>query len=68
MSDKPNVPPELDAITDIVLAYRPKPKSKAAKRRIRRKKREEKRNEALPELSAPQSDESIIPREFEVAQ
>jgi hypothetical protein len=29
----------LDAITDVVLAYRPKPKTKAAKRRIRRKKR-----------------------------
>lgn len=30
---------ELNAITDVVLAYRPKPKTKAAKRRIRRKKR-----------------------------
>lgn len=29
----------LDAIADVVLAYRPKPKTKAAKRRIRRKKR-----------------------------
>jgi len=29
----------LDAITDVVLAYHPKPKTKAAKRRIRRKKR-----------------------------
>lgn len=29
----------LDAITDVVLAYKPKPKTKAAKRRIRRKKR-----------------------------
>lgn len=31
---------ELDKITDIVLAYRPKPKTKAAKRRIRRNKRQ----------------------------
>jgi hypothetical protein len=32
-------PPELDQITDVVLAYRPKIKMKAAKRRARRKKR-----------------------------
>ena len=31
-------PRELDAITDVVLAYKPKPKTKAAKRRNRRKK------------------------------
>lgn len=31
-------PTELDAITDVVLAYKPKPKTKASKRRIRRKK------------------------------
>jgi hypothetical protein len=36
-------PPELDRITDVVLAYRPKPKTKASKRRARRKKREAKR-------------------------
>lgn len=35
-------PPELDKIADVVLAYRPKPKTKAAKRRIRRKNRETK--------------------------
>ncbi len=29
---KKKVPEELDKITDVVLAYRPKPKSKAAKR------------------------------------
>jgi hypothetical protein len=29
-------PPELDAIAKVVLAYRPKPKTKAAKRRKRR--------------------------------
>jgi len=35
-------PRELDAIVDTVLAYKPKPKTKAAKRRIRRKKRKAK--------------------------
>jgi hypothetical protein len=45
-------PLELDKITDTVLAYRPKPKTKAAKRRARRKKREAKRNESI---SAPVS-------------
>ena len=40
-----NVPPELDRIIDVVLAYRPKPKTKASKRRARRKKREEKQKE-----------------------
>jgi len=38
MSDtKP--PKELDAIADVVLAYRPKPKSKPAKKRKRMRKR-----------------------------
>lgn len=32
----------LDAVTDVVLAYKPKPKTKAAKRRIRRNKRKAK--------------------------
>lgn len=32
-------PPELDRITDAILKYRPAPKTKAAKKRIRRKKR-----------------------------
>lgn len=32
----------LDAVADVVLAYRPKPKTKAAKRRIRRNKRKAK--------------------------
>jgi hypothetical protein len=32
-------PKELDAIVDTVLAYKPKPKTKAAKRRIRKQKR-----------------------------
>jgi len=40
---KPKAPIELDAITDVVLAYHPKSKTKASKRRERRKKREEKR-------------------------
>jgi hypothetical protein len=36
-------PPEiLNTITDVVLAYRPKPKSKAAKKRQRRKNKIEK--------------------------
>ena len=38
-----DVPPELHRITDVILAYHPKPKTKAAKRRIRKKRREEKR-------------------------
>lgn len=35
----PPTPPELDRIADKVLSYRPKPKSKAAKKRARRQKR-----------------------------
>jgi hypothetical protein len=31
----PKAPKELDAIADVVLAYRPKPKSKSGKRRKR---------------------------------
>ena len=37
-TDRVTVPRELDRITDVVLAYKPKPKTKAAKRRQRRKK------------------------------
>lgn len=33
---KPKVPRQLDAVVDVVLAYRPKAKSKPAKRRKRR--------------------------------
>jgi hypothetical protein len=33
-------PPELDEIARVVLAYRPKPKSKAAKKRTRKAKRD----------------------------
>jgi hypothetical protein len=36
------IPVELDRITDVVLAYRPKPKSKAAKKRTRKAKRDAK--------------------------
>jgi len=36
---KKKIPAELDRITDVVLAYRPKPKSKAAKKRVRRAKK-----------------------------
>jgi hypothetical protein len=32
-------PPEFDALADVVLAYRPKPKSKPAKKRARQKKK-----------------------------
>lgn len=35
-----DVPENLNRIADAVLAYKPKPKTKAEKRRIRRKKRE----------------------------
>lgn len=34
----PRTPPELDRYVDRVLAFQPKPKSKAAKRRARKKK------------------------------
>jgi hypothetical protein len=37
-----NVPPALDKIADVVLAYRPKPKSKAAKKRKRKAARKAK--------------------------
>jgi len=37
-----HVPEELDVITDVVLAYRPKPKSMAAKKRARKAKRDAK--------------------------
>ena len=36
-------PQDLDLITDVVLNYRPKPKSKAAKKRARKKKRDAKK-------------------------
>ena len=42
MKDKPEVPEILNHIVDVVLAYRPKPKSKAAKKRVRQKKKLEK--------------------------
>jgi hypothetical protein len=38
MSDQ-KTPKELDAIVDLVLAYRPKPKTKPAKKRRRMQKR-----------------------------
>ena len=58
MKNGPNVPPELDLITDIVLAYRPKPKTKAAKRRNRKKKQEAKKKEAPSVLVSP--DEPVL--------
>lgn len=36
---KKRAPKALDAITDVVLAYRPKPNAKAAKRRVRRERK-----------------------------
>jgi hypothetical protein len=39
---KRKIPAELDRIADVVLAYRPKPKSKAAKKRVRKAKKEAK--------------------------
>jgi hypothetical protein len=36
---KPKPPKELDVIADVVLAYRPKPKTKPAKKRRRMQKR-----------------------------
>lgn len=44
----------LDQVTDVVLAYRPKPKTKAARRRIRRNKR------AANAKDKPKSRESTI--------
>lgn len=43
---KPKIPKGLDAIADVVLAYRPKPKSKPAKKRKRRAAKARKENEA----------------------
>ena len=34
--NEPNAPKELDAIADVVLAYKPKPKSKPGKKRKKR--------------------------------
>jgi hypothetical protein len=39
MSEPPKTPPELDAIARVVLAYKPKPKTKAAKKRKKAGKR-----------------------------
>jgi len=39
---KRKIPAELDRIADVVLAYRPKPKTKAAKKRTRKAKRDAK--------------------------
>jgi hypothetical protein len=36
---KKKIPELLDKITDVVLAYRPKPKTKAAKKRVRKAKK-----------------------------
>lgn len=41
------IPKALDAIVDVVLAYRPKPKSKPAKKRARRKKKIQNRESSI---------------------
>ena len=38
------IPEVLDKITDVVLAYKPKPKTKAAKRRKRKAQRDAKKD------------------------
>lgn len=43
---KPAVPPALDAITDRVLAHRPKPASKPAKKRARRQRKIQRERES----------------------
>lgn len=45
-------PEELDRMAGAVLRYRPKPKTKAEKRRIRREKREARKLSNLTPLSA----------------
>lgn len=41
---KPKIPKALDAIADVVLRYRPKPKSEPAKQRRRKRRKLEKQN------------------------
>ena len=50
MTDAPKPPPVLDAIADVVLRYRPKPVSDAAKKRRRTKRQMEaaRRNDGDP--------------------
>ena len=42
MSEPPKLPKELEAFADTVLAYRPKPKSKAAKKRKKKARKTQK--------------------------
>ena len=44
MKDTPEIPDVLNRMADVVLAYRPKPKSKGAKKRTRKKKALEKQS------------------------
>jgi hypothetical protein len=48
MKDKPEIPDALNRMVDVVLAYRPKPKSKAAKKRTRKKAAIQKEKQAKP--------------------
>lgn len=50
---RPNPPKELDAIVDVVLRYKPKPKSDAAKKRKRRAKKRAKENGFFPDSESP---------------
>jgi hypothetical protein len=51
MKPKPEeVPKELDAIADVVLAYKPKPKSKPGKKRKRRAAKIAREAKPSPEL------------------
>jgi hypothetical protein len=50
MSDHPKAPKELDAIADIVLAYKPKPKSEPAMKRKKLAKKLAKIAKSSPEI------------------
>jgi hypothetical protein len=47
MTKPENAPKALDAIADVVLAYKPKPKSKPAKKRKKRRHDDREREDAL---------------------
>lgn len=48
---EPKPPKELDAIADVVLAYRPKPKSKPGKKRKKRAAQISKANDSATTIS-----------------
>jgi hypothetical protein len=53
MSEESKAPKELDAIVDKVLAYRPKPKSEAAKVRKRKTAKAKRQNKILTAPTVP---------------